>query len=364
MALKKTQQQSEGTGIDYNFLHSQVEDDTHEGRISVIIDAGMQKAKTTVYGIGMNKDNVNYFTSRDDAIDYVNDAVDLMGEWVAENEGYTDEPEEVPATEEIITKHNLKDVEVDDTLYRVDFNIVTPKDREEIIYAVDLVDTRVQYKEDDDKTLQFRVWLNQLDFMTREMKGFSTKFAPPKKKGAAWTFAPASMHTKLAEATGNKGVIDPSHADFGDLSLFLNKPVGVQTTQKESSSNGKDYINLKTSTPTRLPKKVLDLGVTELDCTPEAIGFEDATVEQLKNVMPNKKVLDKIKSAVNYEGSQMQKAIEEYEASRNQGETKDKEEDDAKVEEAQEAKKPAKVKAQKAKPEEVVEEEDGDDSPF
>ena len=362
MALKKTQPESTGPKIDYNFLYSQVEDDTHDARVSTIIDAGMQQPAITVYGIKMNKDNVSYFATNEDALDYIDKAEDIVGTWVADKEGYTEQPEEVDATQEIISASNL-DVEVGAIIYKLDFRIVTPKPREEVMYAGDLVDMAVEYVEGEEPK-QYRVWLNQQDFMTKQMKGFSTKFAPPMKDGGLWTFSPLSMHTKLAEATGKTSILK-SGDDFGDLSLLLGQPFGIPTTQKETTSKGKDYVNLKVGAPVRLSKKALALGITELDCTPEAISFEDVTVEQLENIMPNRLVIAKIKMAINYEGSQMQKAIEEWEANKSGGSTSNEKTEDSQEEESPKAEK-KKAPTKKAAPEKVEEEDEDedDDNPF
>ena len=359
MALKKTQPESTGPKIDYNFLYSQVEDDTHDARVSVIIDAGMQQPAITVYGIKMNKDNVSYFATNEDALDYIDKAEDIVGTWVADKEGYTEQPEEVDATQEIISANNL---EVGAEIYKLDFRIVTPKPREEVIYAADLVDMTVEYVEGEEPK-QYRVWLNQQDFMTKQMKGFSAKFARPMKEGGLWTFHPQSMHTKLAEATGNTSILEDGN-DFGDLSLLLGQPFGIPTTQKATTSKGKDYVNLKIGTPVRLSKKALKVGITELDCTPEAISFEDVTVEQLENIMPNRLVIAKIKTAINYEGSQMQKAIEEWEANKSGGSTSNEKTEDSQEEESPITEK-KKAPVKKAPPKKAVEEEDeDDDDPF
>jgi len=318
MSLKKKQLESQGEGLNYNFIHGQVEDDTHDARISVIIDAGTQEAAEAVYGTKMDVTNVSYFLTEEEAFDYGDRAEKIVGGYIYGEEGWDEQPEEVEATKEIIEEYKV-DAEVGQTLYQVNFKIVQPKPREEVIYAVDLVDTYVNYKEDGTKgdALQYRVWLNQRDFMTKELKGFSTNFAPPKgKNNKGWTFSPLSMHSKLAEATGELDIINPQSADHGDLSLLLDKPIGIPTTQKHSESNGKEYINLKIGAPVRLSKKLLNLGITELDCTPEAIDFETATVEQFENAKPNKLVIAKIKKSIDYEGSQMQKALEEWEASK------------------------------------------------
>jgi hypothetical protein len=311
----------------------------------------------------MNKDNVSYFATNEDALDYIDKAEDIVGTWVADKEGYTEQPEEVDATQEIISANNL-DVEVGAVIYKLDFRIVTPKPREEVIYAADLVDMAVEYVEGEEPK-QYRVWLNQQDFMTKQMKGFSTKFAPPMKDGGLWTFSPLSMHTKLAEATGKTSILEAGN-DFGDLSLLLGQPFGIPTTQKETTSNGKDYVNLKIKAPVRLSKKALKVGITELDCTPEAISFEDVTVEQLENIMPNRLVIAKIKTAINYEGSQMQKAIEEWESNKSGGSTSNEKTEDSQEEESPKAEK-KKAPTKKAAPKKVVEEEDedeDDDSPF
>lgn len=318
MALKKTQSESQGEGLNYNFIHGQVEDDTHDARISVIIDAGTQEVAEAVYGTKMDTANLSYFLTEEEAFDYGDAAEKLVGAWKYAEEGWDEQPEAVEATKEIIDTYKV-DAEVGTTLYQVNFKIVQPKPREEVIYAVDLVDTYVKYKEDgtEEDALQYRVWLNQRDFMTKELKGFSANFAPPKgKNNKGWTFSPMSMHSKLAEATGELDIINPQSSDHADLSLLLDKPIGVPTTQKHSESGGKEYINLKIGAPVRLSKKLLSLGITELDCTPEAIGFETATVEQFENAKPNKLVIAKIKKSTDYEGSQMQKALEEWESNR------------------------------------------------
>ena len=360
MALKKTQPASQGEGLDFNFIHGQVEDDTHDVRLSVIIDAGLQAVEETVYGTGLNADNVTFFTDRDAAFDHGDAAEKLVGKWKYEDEKWDAQPEEVEATQDIIDTHSLKDVAVGDTLYQVNFKIVQPKPRDEIIYAADLVDMYVKYKDEDScKPLQYRQWLNKDDFITREMVGFSTKFSPPKSKKGGWTFSPLSMHSKLAEATGHLEIIDPFGNDHGDLSLLLGEAFGIPITQKEAESKGKKYINLKAKAPVPLSKKMLKLGITELDCTPEAIEFETATVEQFKNVTPNKKVIAKIKKALNYEGSQMQKALEEYEASR--GNTKPAE--DVEVDEKPETPK-EKAVVKKATPKAKPEVDEDDECPF
>lgn len=362
MALKKTQPESQGEGLDFNFILGQVEDDTHDARLSVIIDAGLQAVPETVYGTSLNPDNVTYFTSEEEAFDYGDRAETIVGSWKYAEEKWDAQPEEVEATKEIIEDYELEDVDVGDTLYKVDFKIVQPKPREEIIYAADLVDMYVKYKDEDDcEALQYRVWLNKDDFITREMVGFSTKFSPPKGKKGGWTFSPLSMHSKLAEATGRTEIIDPFGSDHGDLSLLLGEPFGLPISKKETESKGKTYINLKVKAPVPLSKKMLKLGITELDCTPEAIEFETATVEQFKNIMPNKKVIAKIKKALNYEGSQMQKALEEYEALR--GNTPVPTKDEGEDEKAGTPKKKAATK--KSTPKKKVEvDDDGDDDPF
>ena len=359
MALKKTQPEPQGEGLDFNFILGQVEDDTHDARLSVIIDAGLQAVPETVYGTGLDANNVTYFTSKEDAFNHGDRAEEIVGSWKYAEEKWDAQPEEVEATQDIIDTHNLKDVDVGDTLYQVNFKIVQPKPREEIIYAADLVDMYVKYKDEEScKPLQYRQWLNKDDFITREMVGFSTKFSPPKSKKGGWTFSPLSMHSKLAEATGHLEIIDPFSSDHGDLSLLLGEAFGIPISKKETESKGKTYINLKAKAPVPLSKKMLKLGITELDCTPEAIEFETATVEQFKNVMPNKKVIAKIKKALNYEGSQMQKALEEYEASR--GNTKPTE--DEEVDETPKTEK--KTTSKKAAPKEKPEVDADDDCPF
>jgi len=360
MGLKVKSNSGNGDSkVDWNAINVQVEDDTHEARVSLIVDLGEQKRADAVYGIGMNKANVSYFATEEEAHDYIDEANDIVGDWVMDKEGYDVAPEEVTVDAKLLEllkdDKELSSLDEGDTIFKVDFKIKSRKNAEEVAYFADLVDVYVDYGEDMGAPKQFRVMLNKTDFKTRELQGYAMSNVPPMKDGGIWTFAPLSMHTKLAKATGCSTVLEDGD-DAGDVSLFLDKPLGLPTTQ--STKGDKTY--LKVGAPCGLPKKVLALGVTELDVSPEAITFEDATVEQLENATLRKAVIDKIKKAVNYPDSQIQKAIEEWEASKGSASKKDEEE-------APEQKKAPKKAKKKVVAKKVVEEEEDafdEDIPF
>ena len=69
------------------------------------------------------------------------------------------------------------------------------------------------------------------------------------------------------------------------------------------------------------------LKVKALNATPLCITFDNATAEQIQYIRGN--LIAKIKTANNYAGSKMQKAIEAYEASKESKEDKAEEKEDS-----------------------------------
>lgn len=141
-------------------------------------------------------------------------------------------------------------------------------------------------------------------------------------QGKIWTFTGTSLLSKLAKATGHEEILGGNEKDNMDISLLLGEPLMINVEVKETDSgktNDKGepiiYTNVSAKGYTPIPiKKGKKLEVEELRCTPKCVTFDNATVEDVKILRPM--VITKIKAALNFEGSQMEKAIKEYELSK------------------------------------------------
>lgn len=140
-------------------------------------------------------------------------------------------------------------------------------------------------------------------------------------QGRPWNYHPMSIITKLAKATKCAPILEGSNLDLEQL---LNQPLmAMVEVKKTEDKNGKKDDNGKVITYTNVNFR----GVSELpempdgsvwpvpECatTPRVISFDNATVEDIKFI--RRDILKKIKLALNYEGSQIQKAIQEFESS-------------------------------------------------
>jgi hypothetical protein len=140
-------------------------------------------------------------------------------------------------------------------------------------------------------------------------------------------FHPASPITKLAKATGTEEIIKMVEPYGGDVSRLLDKPLIVDVEVKETPAKGDKkgpdgkpivYRNVNVKGFSKVPMEEDDEGnerpakVKPLKHKPFAVDFDTATEEHIKFI--RKDILRMIKLANNYAGSQMQKAIEAYEA--------------------------------------------------
>lgn len=139
-------------------------------------------------------------------------------------------------------------------------------------------------------------------------------------EGKPWNYHPMSIITKLAKATGTADILSGKNLDLEQL---LGKPlmatVEVKRTEdkngKIDDSTGKvrvyENVNFRgVSEVPEMPDGSV-FPVPECNIEPRVISFENASVEDIKFI--RRDVLAKIKLANNYQGSQMQKAIMEFE---------------------------------------------------
>lgn len=144
-------------------------------------------------------------------------------------------------------------------------------------------------------------------------------------KGKPWTFPPASTLTKLCKATGKLEVIESQ-----DLEQLLDQAfmatVEVRETEsktiKDDAGNPVKFTNTNFKGCSEIPLVEGDDGVEkpmkvkQLSSPAMCITFDEATPSQIKYLRKN--IINMIKLAKNYPGSQMQKAIEAYEAGKAQ----------------------------------------------
>lgn len=245
---------------------------------------------------------------------------------------------------------------------------------QQIAAFADLVADRVDYGGNIGKQ-QYRLMLNK-SFMG-EIQGVNFQCVPPtdakgkRIDGKPWGFHPANLLTKLAKAVGREDIAvdDPKGKHSLDISQLLNLPFMAQVEVKETESKDKKddegnpivYKNVNFKGATSVPED--DDGnpieVAELDAEPLCITFDDAKPEHIKFIRAG--LLKKIKLAKNYAGSQMEKAIQAFEAEDGgdeQGEQEDKPAEKEKPKAT--AKKPAATK----KPAPAPAEEEDSDLPF
>lgn len=177
---------------------------------------------------------------------------------------------------------------------------------------------------------QYRMLLNK-DF-GGVIEGINFAMVPPKDgkgniiQNKPWTLHPANMLSKLAKATENEGVIES-----GDVEELLNQAfmIDIEVVEKEADKkddNGNPIVfkYVRNKGVSKIPMVDSDdldedgnpvevkATVPELKAPAKLVTFETATKEDIKVI--RKKLIDMIKLAENYAGSNMQKAIEAYEA--------------------------------------------------
>lgn len=204
----------------------------------------------------------------------------------------------------------------------------------------------------------YRLLLNKT--FAGDITGINFMFVPPKDnngkiiEGKPYTLHPASLLTKLAKATRNVDVIES-----GEIEQLLNCPFMAQVEVNEKDSGKEDsdgkpiiYRNVNYKGCSEVPED--DDGevmpVNDLHMPAKCITFDNAKVEDIKFI--RKKLIETIKLANDYAGSQIEKAIVEFEKQMVETDT------------TETPKTPAK-KAVKSSPKvEDIDEEESDDSPF
>lgn len=199
---------------------------------------------------------------------------------------------------------------------------------QQVAIFADLVDEVVDYGGDIGEA-QYRLMLNKS--FKGDIQGINFTAVPPKDaqgntiKGKIWSFHPANLLSKLAKATGNEVILGGNYEDNMNIEKLLGAPLMINVEVKQTESDKKDdngnpivYTNVRAAGYSPIPKKKgVQLEVSELTAEPKCITFDNATAEDVKVL--RYAIRKKIKQALNYQGSNMQKAIEAYEASLESG---------------------------------------------
>ena len=241
---------------------------------------------------------------------------------------------------------------------------------QQVAVFADLVADTVDYGGELGKQ-HYRMLLNNT--FAGKFKGINFVATPPKDAkgniivGKKWGFHPANLLTKLAKAVGKPEVIESMDVD--EL-LGLAFMAQVVVTEKDSGKKDNDgepiiYRNVNFKGSTEVPEiededtgESKPMPVAKLAVAPMSITFENAEVADIKFIRVN--ILKQIKLAQNYAGSKMQKAIEAFEASKNNHSSED-DSDESVAEEDKPKAAPVKP-VKKAKAPEP--EDDTSDAPF
>lgn len=189
---------------------------------------------------------------------------------------------------------------------------------QQVVIFADLVDQIVDYGGDIGEK-QYRLMLNKN--FKGDIAGVNFTSVPPRDAdgnimdGKIWTFHPANLLTKLAKATGNDhilGVDEASNMDIGAL-LGAGFYADVEVKSNDSGKKKEDgtpiiYNNVNFKGSAKLPMvKGKQLEIDELQVTPMILNHENVTAETL--VYIRGKVLEMMKKAKEYEGSNLQKLL-------------------------------------------------------
>lgn len=225
------------------------------------------------------------------------------------------------------------------TLPRADYeeNDGTTRPRkacQQLAIFADLVNDVVDYGGEIGKA-QYRLMLNKMfggvitgiDFTTMSPQDDKGKFIDGKPR----QFHPRSRLFGLCKATGRPDIAIDDGPNGTDIEQLLNLPFIAEVEVKETTSDKKDkegndivYVNVNYKGGSQVPMIETDeldndgnavevqAPVADLKQPARLISFDNATVEDIKFI--RLRLIEMIKQAEEYPGSNMQKAIEAYEA--------------------------------------------------
>lgn len=193
------------------------------------------------------------------------------------------------------------------------------KPAQQVVVFADLVDQVVDYGGDIGEK-QYRLMLNKnfkgdidgINFTAVPYRDGEGKIIETNKP---WTFHPANMLTKLAKATGNEHILGVDEASNMDIGVLLGAGFYADVEVKSNDSGKKKddgtpiiYTNVNFKGASKLPMvKGKQLEIDELQAEPLILNHDNVTEETL--VLIRGKVLEMMKQAKEYEGSNLQKLL-------------------------------------------------------
>lgn len=201
----------------------------------------------------------------------------------------------------------------------------------QVAVFADLVNDVVDYGGKIGKK-QYRMLLNKS--FQQEVSGTNFKTSPPKDakgkllEGKPWCLHPANLLTKLARAVGKEEItVESDDPASLDIELLLGEAflcnVEVKKTPAKGDKKDKDgnpiiytNVNFKGAAPVPLGHDDEPMPVKPLEAKALCITFDGAKKEDIQFIRPG--LLKQVKAALNYAGSQMQAAVEAFEAEKGQ----------------------------------------------
>jgi hypothetical protein len=193
------------------------------------------------------------------------------------------------------------------------------KPAQQVVVFADLVDQVVDYGGDIGEK-QYRLMLNKN--FKGDIEGINFTAVPYRdgegkmiETNKPWTFHPANMLTKLAKATGNEHILGTDEATNMDIGFLLGAGFYADVEVKTNDSGKKKddgtpiiYTNVNFKGASKLPMvKGKQLEIDELQAEPLILNHDNVTEETL--VLIRGKVLEMMKQAKEYEGSNLQKLL-------------------------------------------------------
>lgn len=285
----KPKNQGGSNSVDWEAIYEQVEEGTQAGIISLIIDLGEQAGTEKVSDTDSDNNPAATVVSTEEEANAL-----------------------ITKATEVMSKYKDKKATKVSEGYSVPFKIYTTKDCQQVAVFVDFPETMVDYGDGVPKP--YRVMLNPN--FKGNIAGFDLKASPPKGKGnKLWTFATNSKLYKLAQATRTPEIISEGEENM-NIGLLLGKSALFNIRKKDG------FISVD-GNGTPLMKGMV---VPKLSIPCVGISFDNVTVELLEKAGIRKGIIEKIKTALNYnktEGSKMRSAIEEldkkYQSKRDTG---------------------------------------------
>ena len=327
------------SNVDWKAIHDQVDEGTQGARISVIVDLGMHKETMALGDKGQTG-----FLTQEDAEQWIEEMKKTYGE---KHSVFKSGDPDIEDAEDVEVGKYTKTIQLeeDGTWEVVDespeFIIEAneyggEREYQELAMFADLTENPVDYGEDIG-TKAFRVMLNRR--WMGEVNGFQLKKSKPAQKDGVWTIKGNTKLAELASATGHKDLLECDLED-ADWSEMLGEAFNI--TIEKSGDDGQ-YLNIGKCVALKKKKGVLE-DVEDLEQDAILLTFDDVTVEELELAHIRGDIIKKIKKASDYKGSQMQKAVEEFEA-RQKAKAKpaSKDSDDADEDEDEEEKPARKV---------------------